>query len=140
MNAISKVTLGTLMLGLALPALAASPDALPQAKTQGSVSYLTGGIGHDEALAMKRAEKNYPLSMVFSAGKDNEYLADVHVTIKDKAGTTLLDTVSNGPIMLAKVPAGKYSLTAEMDGKTLHRTAMVSGKGDVMESFHWPQA
>ncbi|MBE0621148.1 MAG: carboxypeptidase regulatory-like domain-containing protein [Burkholderiales bacterium] len=140
MNAIGKVSFGALILGLTLPALAASQVMLPQARTDGAVTYLSGGIGRDEALAMRRAEKNYPLSMVFSAGKHNEYVADVYVTIKNTAGKAVLNTISDGPIMLVKLPAGKYALTAEMDGKTLHRTAMVSGTGDVQKAFHWPKA
>lgn len=140
MNAISKTTLGALALGLTLPALAASYVSLPPAKTVGSVTYVSGGIGHDEALAMRQAAKDYPLSMVFSAGKRGEFVADVHVTIKDSSGKTVLDTVSDGPIMLTKLPAGDYSVTAEMNGKKLHRMAKVSGKGDVRETFNWPRA
>ena len=140
MNAFSKTILGAIALGLALPAFAATHASLPAAKSEGNVTYLSGGIGKDEALAMKRAEKDYPLSMVFSEGKHNEYVADVRVTIKDKTGKTVLNTVSNGPIMLARLPAGTYSVTAEMGGKAQHRTAKVSDKGDVMESFHWPHA
>lgn len=138
MNAISKTTLGAVALGLTLPALAASHVALPKAKTEGAVTYLSGGIGHDEALAMRRAAKHYPLSMVFSKGKRGEFVADVNVTIKDKVGKTVLKTVSDGPIMLTKLPAGEYSVTAALGDKALRRTAKISGKGDVQESFHWP--
>jgi hypothetical protein len=78
--------------------------------------------------------------MVFSAARDNEFLANVQVTIKDKAGKEMLSAISDGPIMLVKLPAGKYTVAAESDGKTLHRTVQVPAKGDRQVSFHWRQA
>jgi hypothetical protein len=137
MKANSKLLAGALALGLAIPAAAA---ALPQAKTDHGVTYLSGGVGQDEASALKKEMKNYPLSMVFDAGKKDAYLANVDVTIKDKAGKTVLNTVSDGPIMLVKVPAGKYTISAEEHGKTLRRTAQVKAGHDTRVSFHWPKA
>ncbi len=136
----TKTIFGVMALGVALPVFAATQHVpLPKPKTEGEVTYLSGGIGHLEAQAMRRAAKNYPLSMIFSAGKRGEYIADVHVDIKDKLGKTVLDTISNGPIMLTKLPAGDYQVTAEYAGKTLRREAKLSGKGDVQEAFNWPQ-
>lgn len=136
MYEVSKMTV--VALGLALPMLAASQTMLPQARTEGAVTYLSGGIGHEEALAMRQEAKHYPLSMVFSEGKRGEFVSDIHVTIKDKSGKTMLDAVSDGPIMVVKLPAGEYSLTADMHGKVLHRTARISDKGSVQEAFNWP--
>lgn len=135
----TRTTLGAVALAT-LPALAAAHVPLPQPKTEGMVTYLSGGIGSDEALAMRQAAQRYPLSMVFSAGRHNEFVADVYVTIKDKSGKTVLNTVAEGPIMLAKLPPGEYSVIVDMDGKTLRRKAEVSAKGDIQESFHWPHA
>lgn len=137
MRAGLAVSAGALALALALPAISAT---LPQPKTENGVTYVTGGIGHDESAAMKTEAKRYPLSLVFSAGKHDEYVADVKVSIKDKAGKQVLDTVSTGPIMLVKVLAGRYAITATKDEKTLHRTVQVKAKGDRQVGFHWPKA
>lgn len=128
---------GALALALAFSAAA---TALPQAKTENGITYLAGGIGRDESAAMKAEAKDYPLSMVFSGGKHNAYLADIKVTIKDHAGKAMLDTVADGPIMLVKLPAGKYAVAAMKDGKTLQRTVQVNAKGDRQVHFHWPTA
>lgn len=140
MNAISKLTLAAAIFGLTLPALAATQAALPKAQTQGAITYVSGGIGRDEAMAMKRATSRYSLSMVFSAGKHNEYVADVDVTIKNAAGKTLLSAVASGPIMLVKLPPAQYTVTAKFDGKTLSREAHIGTKGDRPLSFHWNKA
>src|SRR5438094_364249 len=137
MKAILSVPVGALALAVAFHAVGAT---LPQARTEHGVTYISGGIGHDESAAMKAEAKSYPLSMVFSAGKDNEYLADVRIAIKDKAGKEVLNAVSNGPIMLVKVPAGRYAIAAERNGKTWHRAVQVNQKGDKEVNFHCPSA
>jgi hypothetical protein len=124
-----------LALAFAWPAAAA---AIPAAKTEHGITYVSGGIGRDEAAAMKAAAKHYPLSMVFDAGKHDEYLAGVKVRVKDKAGNVAFDEVADGPIMLIRLPEGRYTIDATRHGKTLQRTAQVPAKGDRQVVFHWP--
>ncbi|HXZ49421.1 MAG TPA: hypothetical protein VEG27_10395 [Usitatibacter sp.] len=138
MKTILAASAGVLALALALPAGA---TALPEAQTENGITYVSGGIGHDEATAMRAAEKNYPLSLVFSAGKDNEFLADLKVQIKNKEGKVVLSEASQGPIMLVKLPAGRYTLeVTRHDGKTEHRTVEVTAMGHRQVAFHWPTA
>jgi hypothetical protein len=142
MKSTSRLLAGAIALGVTLPAWAGSAMdyTLPQAKTENGVTYMSGGVGKPEAAAMWQEARDYPLSMIFSAAKDNEFLADVRVTIKDKAGKEMLSAVSDGPIMLVKLPAGKYTVAAEAHGKTLQRIVQVPAKGDRQVSFHWAQA
>src|SRR5215472_8414834 len=124
MKSTIKLITGAVALGLVLPAWAGSAMdyTLPQTRSENGITYMSGGVGKPEAAAMWREAKDYPLSMVFSAAKDNEFLANVQVTIKNAGGKEMLTAVSDGPIMLVKLPAGKYSVAAQVDGKTLHRT------------------
>ena len=137
----ARPVLFALALGTALPAAAAvmSASALPQPKTENGITYLSGGIGKSEAQAMRAEAKRYPLSMTFSTRKDNEFLASVPVTIRNSSGKTVLDAVSEGPILLVKLPPGKYKVTAEAYGKTYRRSVQVSAKGDTPLYFHWPR-
>lgn len=132
-----RIPAGVLALAIALGASAA---ALPQQKTQNGIAYIDGGVGRDEAAAMKAEARAFPLSLVFSAGKHNEYLADIKVTMKDRAGKEILSTTAAGPIMLVRAPAGTYTIAAERDGKTLHRKVHLHAKGDQRVDFHWPSA
>jgi hypothetical protein len=141
MKSTHQLLIGALALGLALPAAATmTQSALPQPKTENGITYISGGIGKVEATAMKEEAKHYSLAMVFSANKDDEYLADVRVTIENKAGKKLMSTVSDGPLMLVKLPAGTYKVTAEVKGRTLNRTVHVSTAGERQLNFHWPHA
>lgn len=142
MKSTSRLVAGAIALGLALPAWAGSAMdyTLPQTKTDNGIAYMSGGVGKPEAAAMKEEARHYPLSMIFSGAKDNEYLANVKVSIKNQAGKEMLSAVSDGPIMLVKLPAGKYKVAAEAHGKTLHRTVQVPARGDRQVSFHWAKA
>ncbi|HTS20977.1 MAG TPA: carboxypeptidase regulatory-like domain-containing protein [Casimicrobiaceae bacterium] len=128
----------TLVAGLAVaglvasgPVLALAMSNLPPEETQGSVTYRTGGIGHEEATAMRRAEASYPLSLEFvgRAEPHNWFLANVEFTIKDHRGNVALRTYSDGPIVLARLPDGRYTVTATDDGKSeTRRVDIAAGK------------
>jgi hypothetical protein len=136
MKAKAGIAFGAVVLVAAMQSGAAT---LPLAKTANGIAYVNGGIGHDEAAAMRAEAKHYPMSMFFTAGKDHAFLADVKVTIKDRAGQEVLTTAA-GPILLVKAPSGTYAITAERDGKTVHRTVHVGKTGERQIVFHWPKA
>lgn len=125
----------------AAPYAAAQPEsALPEMHTQAGVKYMDGGVGKDESTAMLRESKNFPLALVFSGGKANNYVADVDIRVRDAAGKTVLQTNSDGPIMLVDLPAGKYIVDAQYRGETLTRGIQLSGKGSSRVDFHWSAA
>ena len=113
------------------PASAMAEDGLPQLQQQGSIAYLTGGIGTDEAAAIKKAASRYSLSLEFArhAKPKGEFLADVDVAIKDDKDNDVLKVVSDGPFLLAKLPPGKYTVMAKANGqiKTM-KTTITAGK------------
>ena len=125
---------------LALVGAAFAAEGLPPAQTFGGVSYLSGGIGLDESEAIKSAEKDFALSLLFVQTKRGEYVSDVKVGITDKSGKTVLEAVADGPMLLATLPAGEYKLSAENEGKTLVKTVRVTGKGVVRAVFIWQPA
>jgi hypothetical protein len=122
-----------------LPVFAAIPGTLPPEQTQGVVTYVSGGIGKDEAQAFEAAAKRYPLSLEFVVKHTPraEYTADVHVVVKDAQGKSVLDTRSDGPFLLAKLPAGRYTVTAEQHGQTLSKTANVATHKPAHLMFLW---
>lgn len=138
MKIMRSIVAGALGLGMAGAALAT--DALPPLKTFGSVGYITGGIGVDESTALKAAEKDFSLSLLFAQTKRGEYLSEVKVSIVDQAGKTVLEAVSDGPILLARLPAGAYKVSAEHEGQALVKTVRVTAKGVTRASFVWQPA
>jgi|307.fasta_scaffold302626_2 hypothetical protein len=123
---------------LALPAFAFAVS-LPATKTQGDITYLSGGAGHDEAQAIQQAEKEWPLALEFAikAKPHNEFTSNVKVMIQDEKGKTVLDTMSDGPFVLVKLTPGKYVVTAERSGHTIERHVTVTSHGHRRQVFIW---
>jgi len=122
-----------------LPAIAATTVDLPAEKTQGSVSYISGGVGKEEASAMRSAQTGYPLSMEFvqHARPHNEFVAQVKVDIKKRHGESVLNIDSEGPFLLVKLPDGKYTVTVDFAGHTQTRHVAVSEKKHRHLTFVW---
>ena len=122
----------------AVPALA--DDLLPTGHRQGPVTYVSGGIGVDEAKAMEKAEQRYPLTVEFVHKLSNgrgEFLAGDKVVIRDAKGKVDLNTVTEGPILLASLPPGKYSIDATDNGKSEHRVVNVKAHAPARVVFQW---
>jgi len=122
----------------AAPANSMAMSSLPPEHVQGTVAYRTGGIGHDEAVAMRKTESQYPLSVEFlKHATPVEHLASVDVTISDAQGTTDLSAVSVGPYLLAKLPAGKYTIAATHSGQTKSRGFVIAANKPEHLTFEW---
>jgi hypothetical protein len=107
----------------------------PSPAATGSIPHVSGGIGEGEQQQLLARQRDYNLKLVFTLNEGN-YIADVNVTVKDKAGKTVLEDVSGGPFFLAKLPAGQYSVVATYDGKAVTRKVSVGG-GLHTEQFRW---
>lgn len=126
----------------ALASAGAQATALPAVQRQGLVAYLSGGIGRDEARAIERTAAQWPVELEFAAreqnAKDSAFLANVTVQILDAQHQPVLQTVSDGPFVLARLQPGHYEVQATFDGRTLTRTLRVGGTGTAREVFVWP--
>lgn len=146
MNCTNPRTLSTLFVaGLlaAAPAMAtgnyAAMSQLPPEQKQGNVTYLSGGIGHDAAAAMRKEESQFPLTLEFvkHAKPSAEHLTGVNVTIRDQQGKPVLIAVADGPFLLAKLPDGKYTVTADHNGQKKERNLVLAERKQEHVVFEW---
>ena len=121
-----------------LPAMSMVSPNLPAERTQGTITYLTGGIGSDESAAMIAARAQYPLALEFlqKATPRDQYMGAVDVTIEDASGEVLHAT-SDGPFLFARVPAGKYVVRADDDGRVQTRHVTVAPGKHQHVVFEW---
>jgi hypothetical protein len=119
-----------LALGLA-SAASAQTILVPQEYADGNTSYVSGGIGEDEAEAMRQAAANYPLTLELATaagGPRDAYISDAKVDIRDGSGNPVLSTTTQGPIMLVRLPAGTYTVDVGWHGTQKHKTVELGGE------------
>jgi hypothetical protein len=109
---------------------------MPEQRTYQSTPYVTGGIGVDEADAMREAASDYSLEMTFAA-QTGQFVSGVDVAVKDRAGEVVLQTNDAAPILLADLPAGRYQIDATYEGQTLTRNVSVADSGTAKVVFQW---
>jgi len=131
------VTLGAAILG---PGLTLAETSLPPIQNNGQIEYLSGGIGKNEATAIKTASKHWPLTLEFAV-KDktrSDFAANVNLVVRDAAGHAALQTTTAGPFVLAKLAPGGYTVDATLDSKTLHKKIFVKQGETAKALFLWP--
>ena len=119
-----------------LPAIAEQSSIKP--KSQGEVTFISGGVGVDEQNALAAMRGEFNLSLLFSIQGSAEYLSGVKVYIADSSGNTFLETTSDGPKLFAKLKPGNYTVTADRDGQVIKKSANVRVKQRTSLSFTWP--
>ena len=116
--------------------MAWSADARPAGK---EVTYFSGGIGDEDEARLLARQNEFNLKLLFTLNEGN-YLAGVDVAIADSGGRNVVQTVSEGPYLMASLPAGQYTISATRDGKTITRKVQVSNRGLRTEHMRWPAA
>ncbi|MEA5097121.1 MAG: carboxypeptidase regulatory-like domain-containing protein [Burkholderiaceae bacterium] len=108
----------------------------PVIKQLGAVSYISGGITADERDAMKPLAKDYNLRMDFALTV-GDYLSDVKVKIRNSKGQVVLDMEVDGPWLYVQLPAGKYKVSAEYEGKPIEKSVSIAPKRGSALPFRW---
>jgi hypothetical protein len=113
--------------------------ALPPLQHQGSVEYVSGGIGSDESASFKEAATQFPLALTFASNVDGNaaYVAEVQVVIRDSHDASVLNAASQGPYFLVRLPAGDYKVFATYKGQTQSRSVQVHDQGTARAVFEW---
>jgi len=100
------------------------------------VPYISGGAGADSREELRAKEKEYNLKII-AAEKSGDYLAGVKVVIESARKEPVLDTTMEGPILLAKLAPGTYTIRATSDGQMLTRTVTIPAQGLRQVDFRW---
>ncbi len=140
-----RTTLAAVAASLALAAgaahaLATDGPVLPPVQQQAGVDFMTGGVDLDVARLLQTESSRWPVALQFAV-KDtpvNSYLADVRVVVRDSRGNPVLETLSDGPFLLARLQPGRYAVDATFGGRTLHETVAVKAGTTARRIFLWP--
>ena len=103
------------------------------------VPYISGGVGADSREELLAKEKDYNLKIIVAA-TSGDYLADVKIVVVAARNEQVLDATMEGPILLAKLAPGTYTVRATSDAQTQTKTVTIAPKGLRQLDFRWPRA
>jgi hypothetical protein len=136
MNIFVKAPLVALLLGLCAVAGAQ--------RSEGAVKFITGGASDEAIAALNQQAAAYSLKLLFAAKGSGAYLADVQVTVHAlPSRDVVLETRTEGPLLLAALPAGRYQLTATYADVTpgspnsMTRTLVVPRSGQLSQVVYF---
>lgn len=103
--------------------------------------FVNGGITKDEADAMRQEATRYPLEITLARrartpGR-SDFVADAQLRVTDQAGRVVVDRRDAGPIFLANLPNGTYTVAATYAGQTKTDRVQVSGGRHAQLTFVW---
>lgn len=87
---------------------------------------------------MQARKAEFNLRLLFAEKGSGSYVAGVKVRLDDKSGKAILTLDATGPIVLAKLPAGSYRVSAEANGKTSVKAFTVQPSRQTELNFYWP--
>lgn len=128
----------TLMVAMFAVAVSGMPGLAKDPVTQGEVSYVTGGTGSDERAKIEAQAAGFNLKLTHAA-PNGDFVSNVQVRISDGQGKQLIETVTEGPLMFAKLPPGSYTVACTFNGKEQTRKVQVSAQRSEL-MFTWPPA
>lgn len=93
--------------------------------TLGGIDYISGGAGEEDRNAMAAQQSQFPFKVVLSAGSGQYVVAD-RLSVRAPEGE-LLTVRDAGPLVMANLPPGTYTVEATWQGKTERRPVRVAG-------------
>ncbi|WER48920.1 carboxypeptidase regulatory-like domain-containing protein [Cupriavidus sp. WKF15] len=110
-------------------ATATSLEGTLQPRQLNGISYVSGGIGIDEAAAMRGAAKQFNVRMHFVDSADSSALSDVTVTLFNARREIVLLVLSEGPYLYMNLPRGTYRALIRYGGVIVSQSITVTGSG-----------
>ena len=106
-----------------------------------NVPFMNGGITSEEADLMRRQAARYPLEVTLARRGEtpgrNEFVADAQLRVIDSGGRVVLERRDTGPIFLAALPDGSYTLEVTFNGQTKTQQVQLSGGRHAQVTFLW---
>lgn len=105
-------------------------------QAQAAVPFLSGGVGGEARAELEAVSSQYRLRVVDST-TDGAFASGVQLRLKNSEGRVVLDTRTDGPILLANPPAGRYTLESSFQGQLKTQQIEVPSEGQKRVSQRW---
>jgi len=112
---------------------------IPETQYSQGISYITGGVGEGETVAILADAKQWPLLLEMSQIENGRGVWIFGATIKilNNAKQTIFDAQADGPYMLINLLQGEYSIEAAYQGVVQRRVLSIKANSPQKISLFW---
>lgn len=115
----------------------ANANVVANTATTGNEQMLSGGTSSESRAMLQSLENQYNTKLVFT-GKNGAYLANVGVDVRDSSGNTVMESTTDGPILLMNLPQGRYTVSANAEGFNEQQSITVGSRGTSTQHMRFP--
>lgn len=112
---------------------------IPATQHANGISYITGGVGEEESLAIVAEAKQWPLFLELSQLENGRgvWIFGANIKILNSKQQVVFEAQAEGPYMLINLDAGDYSIEASYQGVVQKRAISVKASTPQKVSIFW---
>ncbi len=112
---------------------------IPETQYSQGISYISGGVGEGETLAILAEAKQWPLLLEMSQIKNGRgvWIFGATIQITDSKSLTIFDAQADGPYMLLNLVPGDYVIEATYQGVAQKRGVSIKANSPQKISLFW---
>jgi len=107
-------------------------------RVEGGITYVTGGVGEREQVALQSVRNEYNLRITLAEKGSGAFLAGALVTIADGTGRRMGLVTAHGPWLYARVAPGNYTIEVEYEGTRAQQKLLVLPGAAREAYFYFP--
>lgn len=134
---IKKLQTILLAIGLIVSFHHAAADPLRIRNSAQGYSYVTAGIGEEEAAQMKQIAKKFSLNLLLSEGIVGRWVTDANVNIYDEASNLMFRIAAAKPVIYVNLPAGTYTILASNNGNKIRQKVTLEANINKKIVINW---
>jgi hypothetical protein len=112
---------------------------IPDTQYSQGISYITGGVGEGEAVAILAEAKQWPLLLELSQIEDGRgvWIFGAKIKVTNAKKQAIFDAQADGPYMLINLDAGEYSIEASYQDVYQKRSISIKSGSPQKISLFW---
>lgn len=112
---------------------------IPETQYSQGISYVTGGVGEGETVAILTEAKQWPLLLEMSQIENGRgvWIFGASIKILNNAHQVIFDALADGPYMLINLKSGNYSIEAAYQGAIQKRVLSIKPDSPQKISLFW---
>lgn len=112
---------------------------IPQTQYSQGISFITGGVGESEALAMLAEEKQWPVTLELSQIENGRgiWISGASIKVTNTKKQLIFDALADGPYMMINLAPGDYVIDATYQGIVQGKKVSIKADSPQKISLFW---